>query len=356
MACVDDRVEDVRQILAGEAPAEVVVEHVTEMIHPRYPPEVRAVNERIPFARRTSIVVRDDLEDTPDPAASLVRWRDRSHGPCIYWARSRAVLELLVAHGADPHARDDINWPPVVRAAQRGDMASLRYLLEDLRVDVNARVPGMEYGTLHVAQGREMVAYLLERGADPSMLDANREGPVAGQVQRGDVGAVRFLLARPGGVARDGAFNRLRLDPDMLAALLEGGVRVDGQVSLSAYSNRTQPLLHRLLGLGFQEARAAADETARRDVGARLLRCVETALAHGFDPTTRDAGERRATHVLADHGAVLDEESRRRLTEVLAPFDGPRPRPRDEEDEEDQEGDSDCTCGLELGPRVKPPR
>ena len=141
-------------------------------------------------------------------------------------------MKLLVAHGADPNIRDDAppgrpqvgdaetrdvedvsGLPPVplggpgVHAAARGRrrgygegfagndhrsraggmLAAVKYLVEDLHVDVNAR--DHEGNTaLHNAAARgdnEMILYLVSKGADPKAV--NRDGKTTVDMANGPV-------------------------------------------------------------------------------------------------------------------------------------------------------------------------
>ena len=160
----------------------------------------------------------DVVEQLAGAGADLDRRGSRGQ-TALMWAVAQHhadVVAALLAHGADPHVRSDV-WsqvmgvPPhgqygynreiphggntaLLFAARAGDLASAR-LLVDAGADVNdANAWGVSAVTMAAHSGyRKLVAFLLERGADP---DADGAGFAAlhEAVMRRDVELAAILL------------------------------------------------------------------------------------------------------------------------------------------------------------------
>ncbi len=84
------------------------------------------------------------------------------------------MVELLLAHGADPNVRDMLGWTPLMRAAHRGGAGLVRRLLDSPDVDVNAQ---NQFGTtaLHIAAATGSLRnakLLVEHGATLELEDS----------------------------------------------------------------------------------------------------------------------------------------------------------------------------------------
>ena len=160
----------------------------------------------------------DVVEQLAEARADLDRRGSRGQ-TALMWAVAQhhaEVVEALLAHGADPHIRSDV-WsqvmgvPPhgqygynrevphggntaLLFAARAGDLASAR-LLVDAGADVNdTNAWGVSAVTMAAHSGyRELVAFLLEQGADP---DADEAGFAAlhEAVMRRDAELAAILL------------------------------------------------------------------------------------------------------------------------------------------------------------------
>jgi len=125
-------------------------------------------------------------------------------GATPFWRAAYAsdvdAMKLLVAHGADPNVATMKGAGRAAgagygegfagnshRFAPGGMMASVKYLVEDLHVDVNA-IDSDGNTAMHHAAARgdnEMILYLVSKGADPKMV--NREGKTTVDMANGPV-------------------------------------------------------------------------------------------------------------------------------------------------------------------------
>lgn len=118
----------------------------------------------------------------------------------IMFTRDAAVVQLLVARGADVRARSKVGETALMDAAARGDMTAAKLLLER-GADVNA-VDHRGYTPLIFAahydgDAVELVRLLLSRGAD---IHAKAEGETALSLaaRRGETEVTRVLRAAAG--------------------------------------------------------------------------------------------------------------------------------------------------------------
>ena len=119
----------------------------------------------------------------------------------IMFTRDAAVVQLLVAHGADVKARSKVGETALMDAAARGDLAAAKLLVER-GVDVNA-VDHRGYTALIFAahydgDAVDLVRLLLSRGAD---IHARAEGETALSLaaRRGETEVTKILRAAAAG-------------------------------------------------------------------------------------------------------------------------------------------------------------
>lgn len=240
------------------------------------------------------------LTDLLEAEPSLVREHDAAGGTGLHAAVAHPeAVRLLLAHGADPNARDrDDNIAPLHLAAANGNLESVRALL-DAGADVNG------FGDVHhgdvigwaVGDGtkahRDVVALLLERGAkhhifsavamgdpalvrrvveeDPDALSRRRSRFEQGQT------ALHFALAAPNAIApRPAQYDIARL-------LIQLGADVEakddmGRTPLAVAMLRGDLEAMRLLEQAGakepQAARSAASERPAASLGDSIVRQV----------------------------------------------------------------------------------
>ena len=119
----------------------------------------------------------------------------------IMFTRDAAIVQLLVAHGADVKARSKVGETALMDAAARGDLAAAKLLVER-GADVNA-VDHRGYTPLIFAahydgDAIELVRLLLSRGAD---IHARAEGETALSLaaRRGETEVTKILRAAAAG-------------------------------------------------------------------------------------------------------------------------------------------------------------
>jgi ankyrin repeat protein len=282
----------------------------------------------------------------------------------LMWAAAEghaAVVAVLVAHGADVHARSALGSTPLLFAARAGDLATARALVaagaevndrEPVRplpkgADANEVLPGgnsallvasasvnatsgFEYSLTVKRSGHEALAmFLLENGADFSNTDTIGTTPLHAAVQTNKVALVKALLARGADVnARltkappplRGDFVDYRGYVGATPLWLAANARYPNVETLralaaagaepgAAIQDGTTPLMA-AVGMAQNDARLAAEPSALEivkalvELGAEpnaVNRAGQTAL-HG----AARAGRNSIVEFLAAHGAALD--------------------------------------------------
>jgi ankyrin repeat protein len=108
-----------------------------------------------------------------------------------------AVASVLLRAGADPNVRDAYGWTPLMRAADLRRIDVVRTLLDTPGTSLSAR---QESGrtALHIASAAgdpDIVALLIERGADATLVDYQGHTPASLAELAGHMDIVEFLQA-----------------------------------------------------------------------------------------------------------------------------------------------------------------
>jgi uncharacterized protein len=227
---------------------------------------------------------------------------------------NEAVVEALLARGADPNIRDEgDNAYPLHFAAERGSFAIVRRLIEHGADPIGAgdghELEVIGWATVFAREPQpELVAYLLDHGARHTICSA---------VATGDVSAVRDIVRQsPGEVNRvmDGTNRRRRplhlavvnRQPTSLAALLESGPDLDaedagGLTALDqAAMNGERAMAEQLIAAGASLRMPAAIALDRQADVERVLREDPHALRPGgrWDRLLIRASERAPAPVI----------------------------------------------------------
>jgi ankyrin repeat protein len=110
------------------------------------------------------------------------------------WSGNPAVLELLLAHGANPNV-DDEGWSLLHYEIWAGDVRMAKVLLDKGANPNYTAVPGCESPLQLAAKlGRQaQVELLITRGADPNLKDDNGQTPLSLAKEKGYGEIVEFL-------------------------------------------------------------------------------------------------------------------------------------------------------------------
>ncbi|KAM6986089.1 uncharacterized protein ankrd50l [Aplochiton taeniatus] len=112
------------------------------------------------------------------------------------WQGNGEAVALLLRRGADPNAQDSQGRPPLHSVAWRGHVEVGRRLLEarEVNVDLACRQQGATALSIAAQEGHaNIVAMLLERGANPDHMDKYGRNPVKVAGKLGHYTIVRLL-------------------------------------------------------------------------------------------------------------------------------------------------------------------
>ena len=254
-------------------------------------------NNSVFLALATTEEVAGCIEAGADVNARLARFQGVNARPrstplhlAIRATRDSALISLLLAAGADVHARNDNGYMPLHHAAQYGTPGMVRALLR-AGADVDPRALGfsIHYGwdwtPLHLAVAYnpdpEVAAVLLNAGANPRARGYEGETPIH-EAARNENPALAALLLEAGADANArGSTRRTPLheaatsnrNPAMIQVLLEAGAELEARAvypdSHWDYGNMT-PLHEAARANGNPEVVTAIIE-AGADVNARVL-------------------------------------------------------------------------------------
>nr|XP_027237692.1 ankyrin repeat domain-containing protein 1-like isoform X2 [Penaeus vannamei] len=111
----------------------------------------------------------------------------------------REVVETLLSGGADPNARNEIEWTALHFAARNGHLSVVQFLAEN-GGDLNARDCN-EWTALHFAARNghlSVVQFLAEKGGDLNARDRDDETALHFAARNGHLSVVQFLAEKGG--------------------------------------------------------------------------------------------------------------------------------------------------------------
>jgi ankyrin repeat protein len=285
-----------------------------------------------------------------DPA--LLKLTDQGGSTALHHAAgfgTVAIMKMLIDHGADVNAKNDRNSTPLHWAV--ADEAKTRLLL-DSGANINARQADGRtplYNMIGMENHNAVARLLLDRGADPNIPTANGNTNLMVAAGRGDVEALKLLIAHGAKVdARNGAGGTALINSalgrnEAVRLLLAQGADVNAATKrkVTALSNAAMQgseeivrlLLDRGAKVNVQDDRgysplmyAAYAETLSAGV-------VKLLLAKGADTSFTGEGETAKT-LAAKRGDSevarllgVSEEERKRGGVAEAPAASPQQRP-----------------------------
>lgn len=231
---------------------------------------------------------------------------DRGQTPLALAAGSRRagvdMLELLIANGARINGGGNSDCIPLSAAADAGDLAKVRYLLEQgadvSKKDASGHTAITSAVRTHSPQKTAIIELLIENGAELNFTTKSSKSPLSVPSMVGDFALIRFLLdkgADPSSLAWDELKTAIALgDETALATALSGSPDLSKRDSWE----RTPFLLAAMTG-DVDKAELLLAAGARKDDKAR---CGKTALMLA---TTGDHAD--MARWLLGKGAPVDE-------------------------------------------------
>lgn len=113
-----------------------------------------------------------------------------------------AVAQLLLNHGADPNTTSNNGYTPIMSAMVNKNKRLIELLLKK-GGDINARDnDGMTVLANAPNYAPELTGYLLEKGADPNIVNYSGASPIMYACERGQIEDVRSMLAKGANVSQ----------------------------------------------------------------------------------------------------------------------------------------------------------
>ncbi|KAK9783756.1 putative ZZ-type domain-containing protein [Seiridium cardinale] len=173
----------------------LLVEQGANVNHPRdkYSPLKTALllgssDRRLEIVR---LLVENDAKVNEDEANNsnpliLASWLDAPD--------NLAVVDLLLSHGADVNCENEDGLRPISIAVTKADIALLRRLLEDQKIDFNSCKKGMSTPLMMANDNAEITRILLESGADPNYTPEGQGPPIMAAVMADNAEVVNLLI------------------------------------------------------------------------------------------------------------------------------------------------------------------
>jgi ankyrin repeat protein len=225
----------------------------------------------------------------------------------LHWAvenKHKAMVELLISHGADLEATDGTGGTPLHTAVQTGSKAIVEILLtHKANVSAQNSIQNGQETPLHLASAlgfRSIAELLLKNGADVNATDNSGRTPLFSALQSKDLEMAKFLIANKADVnvqSKNGTplFVAISLKlPDMVQLLVQSGANIEAKNEALSYYGFTP--------LGFAAYNGAKGS-------------VEILLKNGANPNSTNSSG--ATPLLSAIGSNNSIDETRAIAELL---------------------------------------